>query len=56
MIECLNNLKQYLILIILRHDNKKPFPFGPFLISGAITYILAGNTLIELYLRLYNIY
>ncbi|MCD6177288.1 MAG: prepilin peptidase [Candidatus Cloacimonetes bacterium] len=44
------------ILIILRHDNKKPFPFGPFLISGAITYILAGNTLIELYLRLYNIY
>ena len=43
------------ILIILRHDNKKPFPFGPFLIIGALTYILAGDTLIGLYLSLYNL-
>ncbi len=44
------------VLLILKHDRKEPFPFGPFLIIGALVYILAGNSLIELYLRLFNIY
>ncbi len=44
------------ILLIIKHDRKEPFPFGPFLIAGAFVYILAGDTLIGLYLRLYNIY
>ena len=44
------------VLLILKHDRKKQFPFGPFLITGAFVYILAGNALIGLYLKLYNIY
>ncbi len=44
------------VLIILKHDRKKHFPFGPFLIVGALVYILAGDTLIQLYLRLFDLY
>ncbi len=44
------------ILLILKHDRQKHFPFGPFLIVGSLFYILAGNTLIRLYLRLFNLY
>jgi len=43
-------------LLILKHDRKKHFPFGPFIIAGAITYILAGDALIKLYLRLFNLH
>ena len=51
-----SSLIAIVVLLILKHDRKKQFPFGPFLIIGAYAYILAGDTLIELYLRLYNIY
>jgi len=51
-----SSLIALVILLILKHDRKEPFPFGPFLIAGALVYILAGDTLIGLYLRLYNIY
>lgn len=51
-----SSLIALVILLILKHDRKEPFPFGPFLIAGAFVYILAGDTLIGLYLRLYNIY
>ncbi len=51
-----SSLIALVILIILKHDRKKHFPFGPFLIIGALVYILAGNTLIGLYLRMYNLY
>jgi len=44
------------VLLILKHDRKEPFPFGPFLIIGALVHILAGKTLIGLYLRMYNLY
>ncbi len=43
-------------LLILKHDRSKHFPFGPFIIAGAFVYILAGDTLISLYLRLFNLY
>ena len=51
-----SSLIALVILIIIKHDRKEHFPFGPFLIAGAFVYILAGDTLIELYLRLYSIY
>ena len=51
-----SSLIALVILLIIKHDRKEPFPFGPFLIAGSFVYILAGDTLIELYLRLYNIY
>ena len=51
-----SSLIALVILLIIRHNLKEPFPFGPFLITGAFVYILAGDTLIDLYLRLYNIY
>ncbi len=51
-----SSLIAIVVLLILKHDRKKQFPFGPFLIVGAFAYILAGDTLIGLYLRLYNIY
>lgn len=51
-----SSLIALVILIILKHDRKKHFPFGPFLIVGSLIYILAGDTLIQLYLGLYNLY
>lgn len=51
-----SSLVALVVLLILKHDRKKLFPFGPFLIIAAFVYILAGDTLIALYLRLYNIY
>ncbi len=51
-----SSLIALVILLIIKHDRKEPFPFGPFLITGAFVYILAGDTLIGLYLRLFNIY
>jgi leader peptidase (prepilin peptidase) / N-methyltransferase len=51
-----SSLIALVILLIIKHDRKESFPFGPFLIAGAFIYILAGETLIGLYLRLYNIY
>ena len=43
-------------LLVIKHDRQKHFPFGPFLIVGSLFYILAGNALIRLYLRLFNLY
>ncbi|MDP8204924.1 MAG: prepilin peptidase [Candidatus Tenebribacter mawsonii] len=43
-------------LLVLKHDRQKHFPFGPFLVVGSIFYILAGNTLISLYLSFFNLY
>jgi leader peptidase (prepilin peptidase) / N-methyltransferase len=42
-----------IILIPLGHDRQKEFPFGPFLIMGAFTYIFFGNKLFSLYLNLF---
>lgn len=51
-----SSLVALVVLLILKHDRNKHFPFGPFLIIAALVYILAGDTLIGLYLRLFNIY
>jgi len=40
-------------LLLIRHDLKKEFPFGPFLIAAAILHIVAGNWLFNLYLNLF---
>ena len=37
-------------LIIIKHDLKKEFPFGPFLIFGSFLYIILGDYLISVYL------
>ncbi|MCD4797298.1 MAG: prepilin peptidase [Candidatus Cloacimonetes bacterium] len=42
-----------IILIILKHDREKEFPFGPFLILGTFFYVVAGNYLLNLYLNLF---
>ncbi|MCD4819386.1 MAG: prepilin peptidase [Candidatus Cloacimonetes bacterium] len=42
-------------LIVIRHDLKKEFPFGPFLILGTLMYTFLGETLIRLYLSLWNL-
>ena len=44
-----------IILIVMGHDRRKEFPFGPFLIFGAFLYILAGRFLTEIYLSLFRI-
>ncbi len=44
-----------IILIVIGHDRRKEFPFGPFLIFGAVLYILAGRSLTEIYLSLFRI-
>ena len=44
-----------IILIVIGHDRRKEFPFGPFLIFGAFLYILAGRFLTEIYLNLFRI-
>ncbi len=44
-----------IILIVIGHDRRKEFPFGPFLILGAFLYILAGRFLTEIYLSLFRI-
>jgi leader peptidase (prepilin peptidase)/N-methyltransferase len=41
-------------LIIIRYDLKKEFPFGPFLILGAILYQFLGNAIINYYLSLWK--
>ena len=51
-----SSLVAIVVLLLIKHNRNKQFPFGPFLIVGALVYILAGNILVELYLRLYNIY
>lgn len=50
-----SSLSALFLLIIVRHDHQKPFPYGPFLIVGSLFYILAGDTLIILYLRMFNL-
>lgn len=44
-----------IILIVIGHDRRKEFPFGPFLIFGAFLYILTGRFLTEMYLTLFRI-
>jgi len=40
-------------LLLIKHDMKKEFPFGPFLIIAGILYLILGDLLIELYLNIF---
>ena len=42
------------LLLIIKHDKRKEFPFGPFLIFSAFIYILIGRVLTFLYLDLFR--
>jgi leader peptidase (prepilin peptidase)/N-methyltransferase len=39
-----------IILLLIRHNLKKEFPFGPFLIGGTMIYLFWGNRIIDWYL------
>lgn len=43
-------------MILIRHDHKNEFPFGPFLMIGAFIYVIFGNTLITSYLSLFGLF
>lgn len=43
-----------LTLLLIKHDLKKEFPFGPFLIAASFIYILFGQVLIRSYLDFFN--
>ncbi len=42
-----------LVILISRHNLKKEFPFGPFLVIGTLFYIFFGNRIITWYLDLF---
>ena len=41
------------VLLIIRHNLKKEFPFGPFMIIGTMIYIFLGYLIINWYLGLF---
>lgn len=43
-----------IILLLLRHDHKEHFPFGPFLVSASLFYLIAGRFLVSLYLKFFD--
>ncbi|MFO7896861.1 MAG: prepilin peptidase [Candidatus Cloacimonadales bacterium] len=49
----LASLLALIVLLLLQHDYKKHFPFGPFLITAALFYLIAGRQLVNLYLKLF---
>jgi leader peptidase (prepilin peptidase)/N-methyltransferase len=49
----LASLLALLVLLLMRHDYKKHFPFGPFLIAAALFYLIAGQHLVRLYFNLF---
>ncbi len=40
-------------LMIIRHNLKKEFPFGPFLVAGTFIYVFLGQYIVESYLKLF---
>jgi len=42
-----------IVILLIRHDLRKEFPFGPFLIIGTLLYIFLGYSLINWYLSLF---
>ncbi len=41
--------------ILMRLQKDRHFPFGPFLILGALVYVLAGDWMIDAYLGLFGV-
>lgn len=49
----ISSFSAIVLLLIIRHDKTKEFPFGPFLIFAAFCYILFGNICFDLYINLF---
>lgn len=45
-----------ILLVLINHDRKKEFPFGPFLVIGSFIFVIIGNSLLKWYLGLFQIY
>jgi leader peptidase (prepilin peptidase)/N-methyltransferase len=43
-----------IILVMIKHDSKEHFPFGPFLVSASLFYLIAGRYLGNLYMKFYD--
>ncbi len=48
-----SSIMAVIILLLIRHNFKKEFPFGPFLIIGTLIYIFFGYMIIDWYLSLF---
>ncbi|MBC8527541.1 MAG: prepilin peptidase [Candidatus Cloacimonetes bacterium] len=44
-----------LVLFIVKHNRRKEFPFGPFLIIGSFVYVIIGKYLINWYLLMFGL-
>ncbi len=44
-----------IVILLIRHDIKKVFPFGPFLIIGTLIYLFFGYRIINWYLSLFSL-
>jgi leader peptidase (prepilin peptidase) / N-methyltransferase len=40
-----------IILLLIQHDRRQEFPFGPFLVFGAVSYVLFGKILFQYYIN-----
>lgn len=43
-----------ILLLAIGHDKRKEFPFGPFLVIGAVSYILFGRSLFQYYINYFS--
>jgi len=49
----ISSVTAIIILLLIRHDHRKVFPYGPFLIFAAFCYLLFGKLTFDFYLRLF---
>jgi len=50
----LGSMIALILLMAIGHDKRKEFPFGPFLVFGAISYILFGQSLFQYYINYFT--
>ena len=43
-----------IILVMVKHDPEKHFPFGPFLVSASLFYLIGGRFLENLYMKFFD--
>ncbi|MDO9578341.1 MAG: prepilin peptidase [Candidatus Cloacimonadales bacterium] len=43
-----------ILLPAIGHDRRKEFPFGPFLVMGALSYILFGHSIFQYYINYFS--
>jgi prepilin signal peptidase PulO-like enzyme (type II secretory pathway) len=49
----LSSLAALLTIFLTGHDREKEFPYGPFLILGAVGYIFLSKSVFEFYLNFF---